>query len=63
MLGEGNEELLAYVKSPAGAKFLESAPIMLDGAPRIGLGAEDLELLAIQAGLAVRRAQSTAQAA
>jgi hypothetical protein len=30
----GNEELLAYVKSPAGAKFLESAPIMLDGAPR-----------------------------
>jgi len=31
----GNEELLAYVKSPAGAKFLESAPIMLDGAPRM----------------------------
>ena len=30
----GNEELLAYVKSPAGAKFLESAPITLDGAPR-----------------------------
>ena len=30
----GNEELLAYVKSPAGAKFLESAPITLDGSPR-----------------------------
>jgi hypothetical protein len=30
----GNEELLAYVKSPAGAKFLESAPITLDGNPR-----------------------------
>ena len=30
----GNEELLAYVKSPAGSKFLESAPITLDGNPR-----------------------------
>jgi hypothetical protein len=30
----GNDELLAYVKSPAGAKFLESAPITLDGSPR-----------------------------
>ena len=30
----GNEELLAYVKSPAGSKFLESAPITLDGSPR-----------------------------
>lgn len=30
----GNEELLAYVKSPAGARFLESAPITLDGTPR-----------------------------
>ncbi len=30
----GNEELLAYVKSPAGARFLESAPITLDGSPR-----------------------------
>jgi hypothetical protein len=32
-----NEELLAYVQSPAGAKFLESAPIALDpGARRVG---------------------------
>jgi hypothetical protein len=30
----GNDELLAYVKSPAGSKFLESAPITLDGNPR-----------------------------
>lgn len=30
----GNDELLAYVQSPAGAKFLKSSPITLDGAPR-----------------------------
>ncbi len=30
----GNEELLAYVKSPAGMRFLQSAPIALDGSPR-----------------------------
>jgi len=29
-----NEDLLAYIKSPAGAKFLESSPISLDAAPR-----------------------------
>ncbi len=29
-----NNDLLAYIQSPAGAKFLESAPITLDGAPR-----------------------------
>ena len=29
-----NEDLLSYIKSPAGAKFLESSPIMLDAAPR-----------------------------
>lgn len=29
-----NEELLAYIKSPAGAKFLESSPIKLDPGPR-----------------------------
>lgn len=33
-----NEELLAYIKSPAGAKFLESSPIKLDPGPR-SLGA------------------------
>jgi hypothetical protein len=29
-----NEELLAYIQSPAGRRFLESAPIALDGEPR-----------------------------
>jgi hypothetical protein len=29
-----NDELLAYVQSPAGARFLESTPIRLDAAPR-----------------------------
>jgi hypothetical protein len=33
-----NEELLAYIQSPAGAKFLESSPIRLDPGPR-SLGA------------------------
>ena len=30
----GNEELLTYIKSPAGSKFLESSPISLDAGPR-----------------------------
>jgi hypothetical protein len=29
-----NEDLLSYIQSPAGAKFLESSPIALDAAPR-----------------------------
>lgn len=29
-----NEELLAYIQSPAGSKFLESSPISLDPKPR-----------------------------
>jgi hypothetical protein len=29
-----NDELLAYIQSPAGSRFLQSAPIHLDGAPR-----------------------------
>jgi len=29
-----NEDLLAYIQTPAGKKFLESAPIPLEGAPR-----------------------------
>jgi len=29
-----NDDLLAYMQSPAGAKFLESSPITLDAAPR-----------------------------
>jgi hypothetical protein len=33
-----NDDLLAYIQSPAGSKFLESSPIKLDAAPR-GIGA------------------------
>ena len=33
-----NEDLLAYIQSPAGSKFLESSPIKLDAAPK-SLGA------------------------
>jgi hypothetical protein len=29
-----NEDLLAYIQSPAGSKFLESSPIKLDAAPK-----------------------------
>ncbi|MDR3719861.1 MAG: hypothetical protein P4K98_13765 [Bryobacteraceae bacterium] len=29
-----NDDLLAYIQSPAGAKFLESSPIKLDAAPK-----------------------------
>jgi hypothetical protein len=29
-----NNDLLAYIQSPAGARFLESTPITLDAAPR-----------------------------
>ena len=29
-----NEEMLAYIQSPAGSKFLESSPILLDAGPK-----------------------------
>ena len=29
-----NDDMLTYIQSPAGARFLQSAPIMLDAAPR-----------------------------
>jgi hypothetical protein len=46
-----NEELLAYIQSPAGAKFLQSSPITLDPAPR-SIGAPlGRILLSMQAGL------------
>ena len=47
----GNDELLAYVKSPAGAKFLESAPITLDGAPRTMGSAMNRIMWSMQAGI------------
>ncbi|MDQ2713187.1 MAG: hypothetical protein M3Y24_13330 [Acidobacteriota bacterium] len=46
-----NEDLLAYIQSPAGAKFLESSPIALDASPRT-MGAPLGRILwSIQAGL------------
>jgi hypothetical protein len=29
-----NDDMIAYIQSPAGSKFLQSSPIMLDAAPR-----------------------------
>jgi hypothetical protein len=46
-----NEELLAYVQSSAGARFLKSAPISLDGSPRT-MGAPLSRILwSMQAGV------------
>jgi len=46
-----NEDLLAYIESPAGAKFLESSPITLDAGPR-SVGAPLGRILwSVQAGL------------
>jgi hypothetical protein len=46
-----NDELIAYVQSPAGAKFLQSAPITLDPGTRT-LGAPFSRILwSVQAGL------------
>jgi hypothetical protein len=46
-----NEELLAYIQSPAGRRFLESAPIALDGEPR-PTGAPVTRILwSLQAGI------------
>jgi hypothetical protein len=46
-----NEDLLAYIQSPAGAKFLESSPIKLDPGPR-AMGAPLARILwSVQGGL------------
>jgi hypothetical protein len=46
-----NDDLLTYIQSPAGAKFLESSPITLDAAPR-SVGAPLGRILwSVQAGL------------
>lgn len=46
-----NEDLLAYMQSPAGAKFLESTPIRLDASPR-SVGAPLARILwSIQGGV------------
>lgn len=47
-----NEDVLAYVQSPAGRRFLESAPIELEsGQPRPTSGALGRVILALQAGI------------
>jgi hypothetical protein len=51
-----NEDLLAYVQSPAGSKFLQSAPITLDDGPR-SVGAPLGRILwSAQAGLVMAAA-------
>lgn len=46
-----NEDLLAYIGSPAGSKFLESSPIKIDPGPK-GVGAPAGRiLLSVQAGV------------
>jgi len=48
-----NDELLAYIQSPAGAKFLESSPITLDPGPRTVGAPLGRILWSVQAGLVV----------
>jgi hypothetical protein len=52
----GNEELLAYVKSPAGMRFLQSSPIALDGSPRPVGSAAARVLWSIQGGVVLTAA-------
>jgi hypothetical protein len=47
----GHEELLNYIKSPAGSKFLESSPIALDAGPRSVGAPLGRILFSVQAGL------------
>jgi hypothetical protein len=46
-----NEDLLAYIQSPAGRRFLESAPIALDGEPRRASAPLGRILWSLQAGI------------
>jgi hypothetical protein len=46
-----NEDLLAYIQSPAGRRFLESAPIPLDGEARPAGAPLGRILLSLQAGI------------
>lgn len=51
-----NEDLLAYIQSPAGAKFLESSPIKLDAGPK-ALGAPFQRILwSLQGGVVLMAA-------
>jgi hypothetical protein len=63
----GNEELMAYIATPAGKRFLESAPILLDGAPSsVGapvkriLWAIEIGVVMVCLGIGIFLAQSAA---
>ncbi|HXH37921.1 MAG TPA: hypothetical protein VNN08_04800 [Thermoanaerobaculia bacterium] len=51
-----NEDLLAYIQTPAGKRFLESAPIALDGSPRAVSAPIGRILWSIQVGLVLAAA-------
>jgi hypothetical protein len=46
-----NEDLLSYIQSPAGRRFLESAPITLEGEPRMASAPISRIIWSTQAGL------------
>ncbi len=46
-----NDELLAYIQSPAGAKFLEGAPVSLDAGPRSVAAPMSRILWSVQGGV------------
>jgi len=51
-----NEDLLAYIQTPAGKRFLESAPIALDGAPKAVSAPIGRILWSVQVGLVLAAA-------
>lgn len=48
---QSNEDLLAYMQTPAGRRFLEAAPITLDGEARPGGAPVSRIILSLQAGV------------
>ena len=48
-----NEDLLAYIQTPVGRRFLESAPIPLESAPRAIAAPIGRILWSVQAGLVI----------
>lgn len=48
-----NEDLLAYIQTPAGSKFLESSPIVLDASPRNVAAPVNRILWTVQGGVVV----------
>jgi hypothetical protein len=48
-----NEDLIAYMQSPAGQRFLNAAPIPVDGTPRMLSAPVGRILLSVQAGVVV----------